>query len=488
MILRHVQIILGPPGTGKTTTLLNIVEASLKRGVQPEKIAYLAFTRKAANEAQERAMVQFGFDADRFPFFRTLHSLAFKRLGLQRDEVMTNMHYRNIGKALGIEFRGIYDEDLGIHIGDGLGDKCSRLESLARVGLRSIDKQYYLSNQMDLTLHAAKQYAESLRIYKKQNGLLDFTDMLEKYTSPLPVEICIIDEAQDLSSLQYRMAIKASAEASEVYIAGDDDQAIFGWAGADVNKFLNLKGDKKILPQSFRIPMKVHQLASDVVKRIKNRYIKPWSPRTEKGNVEYIADEQQVNFKGDESWLCMSRSKYLLNRLKRSVRQQGYAYNYNGKSSLESDETKAITSWEKIRKDQPISMPDAKNLINFFTFKVKLDKRESYNIEHLSLPREAIHRDWMQILKKIAPDEREYLRSCMRNGEKFNSKPRINISTIHQSKGGEADNVVLLTDMGRLSWESLGKDEENRVWYVALTRAKQNLYLVRPRGLKFFSI
>ena len=76
----------------------------------------------------------------------------------------------------------------------------------------------------------------------------------------------------------------------------------------------------------------------------------------------------------------------------------------------------------------------------------------------------------------------------MRNGEKFNSKPRINISTIHQSKGGEADNVVLLTDMGRLSWESLGKDEENRVWYVALTRAKQNLYLVRPRGLKFFSI
>ena len=141
MILRHVQIILGPPGTGKTTTLLNIVEASLKRGVQPEKIAYLAFTRKAANEAQERAMVQFGFDADRFPFFRTLHSLAFKRLGLQRDEVMTNMHYRNIGKALGIEFRGIYDEDLGIHIGDGLGDKCSRLESLARVGLRSIDKQ-----------------------------------------------------------------------------------------------------------------------------------------------------------------------------------------------------------------------------------------------------------------------------------------------------------------------------------------------------------
>ena len=51
----------------------------------------------------------------------------------------------------------------------------------------------------------------------------------------------------------------------------------------------------------------------------------------------------------------------------------------------------------------------------------------------------------------------------MRNGEKFKDKPRIIISTIHQSKGGEADNVVLLTDMGRLSWDSLGSDEENRV-------------------------
>ena len=109
-----------------------------------------------------------------------------------------------------------------------------------------------MTNERDLTLHAVKQYHESLKIFKKENGLLDFTDMLERCETSLPVDICIVDEAQDLSSLQYRMAIAASQEASEVYIAGDDDQAIFGWAGADVSKFLSLKGDKRILPQRIR--------------------------------------------------------------------------------------------------------------------------------------------------------------------------------------------------------------------------------------------
>ena len=484
--MRYVQIILGPPGTGKTTTLLKIVEDNLKMGVAPEKIAYLAFTRKAATEAQERAMEKFGFEEDRFPYFRTLHSLAFKQLGLQRDEVMTNDHYRKLGKALGVEFKGIYDEDLGVHTGYGLGDKCSRVESLARVGLRSIEDQYNLTAINDLTLHAVRQYDKALRFYKEENGLLDFTDMLQQYNSPLPIDVCIIDEAQDLSSLQYKMAILASQNAKQVYIAGDDDQAIFGWAGADVNKFLNLKGDRVVLPQSYRVPRKVHSVAFDIVKRIKHRYAKPWTSKLETGKVEHIADEQQIDFSGQGTWLCLSRSKYLLNRFQQAARQQGYGYFYNGKNSLESEETRAITSWEKIRNGKELTLHETKNMIQFMPFKVKIERKEKYNVQDLGLNGNSKNYDWMDMLKGIAPDEREYLRSCLRNGEKFSEKPRITISTIHQSKGGEADNVVLRTDMGRYSWENTHRDEENRVWYVAVTRTKQNLFIVRPRGLRHY--
>lgn len=486
--MKKVKIILGPPGTGKTTTLLNIVEDAISRGIKPERIAYLAFTRKAAYEAQERAMLKFNLDEDRFPYFRTLHSLAFKQLGLQRDEVMTHNHYRRFGKAMGINFKGIYDEALGFSLGDGLGDKCSRIESLARMGIRTIEQQYQLSDATDLNLHAVKQYHNALLKYKRDNGILDFTDMLNKYNSDLDIDICIIDEAQDLSSIQYKMAIKVSSLADEVYIAGDDDQAIFGWAGADVNKFLNLKGDRIILPQSFRIPKAVHKLAVDIVQRIKNRYAKQWSPRENPGNVEYVVNEQEIDFRKKGTWMLLARSKYLTNRLIRAVRQQGFAYSINNKSSLESDETHAITSWERLRKDIPITPHDAKNLINFLNLKVKLESKESYTIADLNLPDAAKEYDWMRMLKGVAPDEREYLRSCLRNGEKFTEKPRINISTIHQSKGGEADNLVLLTDMNSMSWKNLGNDEENRVWYVAITRAKENLFVVRPRTLKSFNI
>ncbi len=61
--------------------------------------------------------------------------------------------------------------------------------------------------------------------------------------------------------------------------------------------------------------------------------------------------------------------------------------------------------------------------------------------------------------------------------------PKINISTIHGAKGGEADNVMLLTDLSRKSQEAMERDsdDECRVFYVGATRAKENLHIIQPQ-------
>ena len=96
---------------------------------------------------------------------------------------------------------------------------------------------------------------EEFKTMELENGQrtadrLDFTDMVEKFISDagnLPIKVLMVDEAQDLTPLQWDMVVKIAKHVWRVYIAGDDDQAIYEWNGAEVEYFQNFPGRNVIL-------------------------------------------------------------------------------------------------------------------------------------------------------------------------------------------------------------------------------------------------
>ena len=194
-------IVLGPPGTGKTHTLLEQVETYLKN-TDPNKIGYFAFTKKASNEAKERAMKKFNYSEDDLPYFRTLHSLAFQRLGWDKTKVMQKRHYEDLGKKIQIpiDYNDWDEEETGLFT-----TKSDYLRIIHLAKLRNIK----LDQQFDRKEHNQKlEYnklviiANELERYKKEYGLKDYNDMILEFTKSEKIvpkfDVVFIDEAQDL--------------------------------------------------------------------------------------------------------------------------------------------------------------------------------------------------------------------------------------------------------------------------------------------------
>ena len=92
---------------------------------------------------------------------------------------------------------------------------------------------------------------------------------------------------------------------------------------------------------------------------------------------------------------------------------------------------------------------------------------------------------WYNAFNNAPSKKVNYIRKMRQNGEQLNKKPRILLSTIHGVKGGEADNVILLTDLSRQTLREYERvpDDVNRLFYVGATRTKEHLHVVEPKDI-----
>ena len=134
-MIENATLVFGPPGCGKTHFLLSKVREALASGVPPSRIVFVGFTRKAIREAIDRACVEFNLTEKDFPFFRTLHSMAFRALGLNKNDMMGPDDYRTLGNDLGMVLTiksTSFDDGTVIPSYDGNGARYLFLESRAR--------------------------------------------------------------------------------------------------------------------------------------------------------------------------------------------------------------------------------------------------------------------------------------------------------------------------------------------------------------------
>lgn len=501
----NTQLIFGPPGTGKTTELLRIVDCLMEEGYQPHEICFVAFTRKAANEAKERAMAKFNLRGEQLPLFRTLHSLAFKLLGMKRQDVMGLPDYITIARREGIYITAKGVQEDGTLIGSSKGDRLVFTEMMSRARMMSLKDYWELRPDEDLLLEEVQSLANTIKTYKQDTGKIDFIDMLDMFSRDLTIDfthkILIVDEAQDLSPIQWNCVKLLAAYADNVYIAGDDDQAIFTWAGADVNRFIECPGSQTVLTKSYRVPVKIQEVAQGIVDQIGTRVEKRWTARKDEGVVEHINSLDQLDMsKG--TWLLLGRNVFLLQQYSDYLLSAGYVFDSPLGSPTRGESLRAIVTWEKLRKGDNVSASHACHVYDMMSSKVGVAYGSKTKLEKLAENEMITLSDltnnfgllvtsiWHEALDRIPDVERQYFLAALKRGEKLLKEPRIKVSTIHGVKGGEAENVVLMTDMAQRTFLEFHQDpdSEHRVFFVAVTRAKNCLYIMQPKTKNYYPL
>ena len=463
-------VIYGPPGTGKTYTLKKIVEEYKRKGIPDNKIGMVSYTKTAANVLTRRINLNTDWSG-------TLHALAFKQAGLIREQIISKQKIN--------EFLEKYNFDV---INSKYGENFITLYNYARsINNRNFDKVYKMRQKyLTFAKHQFRFFCRMYEAWKESNGYLDFNDVLELgKASPIPdIDLLFIDEAQDLSRLQWELIDTWSLEIPIIYIAGDDDQAIYGFNGGDFEGMTNFEKEYKAkriyLNHSHRLPEVIHKKAKKLYPYMGKRVPKLLIPKKTPGEIKIFNHIDKIpNIYGEENILILYRNHTLRNEIEDYLirKRLPYVIESGAPGLLHTPEAKKAILYTQTRHQivkhgyepsKKLLTKLATGMFRKYSAAFNKGKYEDY-----------IHLKWDKVYN-FDPLKKHYILN-IQEMYGLEKRPTIRLNTMHGAKGEEADTVILLDSMGGLTAENIQDTVhiEARVFYVAMTRTKERLWIVQ---------
>ena len=467
------MLVLAGPGSGKTTVIVNRIQfLTGECRVPPEQILVITFTKAAALEMQKRYEEK---AHGALPVFGTFHSIFFSMLRRHcgfsaKSLIQTKDQYAVLKKILqDPQLPMIYTDDLA----ELLLAEISRTKNKGGItdGLKAVENEGDSACAPELFPIIYRRYNTMLRNMK----LLDFDDMLllcRELFSEHPdclleeqerFRYLLVDEFQDINALQYEILRMLAGTRRNLFIVGDDDQSIYGFRGSEPRIMLGFEKDYPgcktvLLSKNYRSGAVIVNAASRLIGHNRMRFRKQISAGRELAafvKIEICETEREELLRVKELFL--------------QYRRQGIA---DGEIAVLYRTNAEVAALKQFLKQEHISFSEAG----------KKAAEKTAGTEKLPAAR--------------VPEIAATADGKMLAGARQNC---LQLATFHSSKGLEFTVVMILAASEgitphRKSDTGDALEEERRMFYVAVTRAKQYLHILntksrynKPRKLSRFA-
>lgn len=563
---RFLKAIYGGPGSGKTNCLIELILGDISHPDDVSNYGMVTFTKAGAREARQRVQHKLGLnDESTLIYFKTVHAMCYALLGL-KDGSVANAGERIVfaaSKGMKLTNTRDYDiNDMETYMLDmefktpgdilfGIYDWCSARNIDPVTEYTKCPVMRYARSRF--TQETVKEFVEGWDRFKTgewkgfpslerewSERLYDFHDMLREVLAnglaPM-VKKWYWDEFQDNYPLLFQIYQMWTTKpwVEHVVIAGDPNQTIYTFAGADPSFFMGqLKAADETVPltESHRCAEKIMVFANMLLESIPEEQRVQWVMHTKKpgGIVEEIdygevTDMANVHAMAGDSVYILCRTNRQVSEIERKLSLSGVPNtwlkqeSYGGGSVWTKSVPKFMDAVGTFMKEDVMGVGQLKDLIGPMNAgrnpedgivkhgeKAKLIAGKyakggvmltSDLMDYLwPVTKEDVVNRLMNILREPKASEKYHgvaLEKAMERPENggwggyilpFDAH-NISIGTMHSGKGKEADVEISITKMPRPSADAMLHDhsviyDEIRLNYVASTRARKALYIVNP--------